>query len=267
MSWLGITSPIDIEKVPFPLLYEEIYLSSLKRKIVDEYRLKSFIAEKVNQIEPNEVHKRISTLGFSNILTTNYDHIIENALGFEHKDIDNKGKVKESLYSVFRHTQMNGTQIWHIHGEINSPNTILLGYEQYSGQLQHIRNYIVSGTGNIYKSFRSPSLFSLIKKGQVDSNSWLDLFFTQNIHIVGLTLDFIESDLWWLITYRARMKLEKKLPIKNSITYYYPGNFERGIQVKLEMFSANEILTEPISNEHDLSYYQKVFDYIEKNTR
>ena len=48
---------------------------------------------------------------------------------------------------------------------------------------------------------------------------WSDLFFTHDIHIVGLTLDVCEIDLWWLLTYRAQL-FHSNSGIKNEITLY-----------------------------------------------
>ena len=41
--------------------------------------------------------------------------------------------------------------------------------------------------------------------------------FLNNIYIVGLTLGFNEYHLWWLITYRNRMKIKEGLPFRNII--------------------------------------------------
>jgi hypothetical protein len=252
------------DKKPFPLLYEEIYLTNLKSKKINEIILKTFIAEEIRILRPNDIHRRIRLLDFSDILTTNYDYTIEKIYGCENDELHNEGIVKESLYSVFRHTEIRNTKIWHIHGEINTPKSILLGNEHYGGNLQHIRNYVVQGSSTEYKSFRSPSLVSLIKKNNVKNNSWLDLFFQKDIHIVGLSLDFIELDLWWLITYRARNKLEGKIPINNKITYYYPEEYKNSMRHKLEMFRANEVSTMEIGKVHDQSYYNQLFDYMER---
>lgn len=253
-----------VKEKPFTLLYEEIFLTNLKETRVSEYKLKSFIAEKLKDILPSALHTKIMSLNFSDIMTTNYDYTIENSNTGVSKDLHDKGIIKQNRYSLFRHNEVNGCKVWHIHGEINKPGTILLGYEHYSGQLQQIRNYVVSGTGNSYKNYQFPPLIKLLKNGKVENNSWLDIFFTKDIHIVGLTLDFVELDLWWLLTYRARRILEKKSPINNEITYYYPKALEDTIQYKLEMFRANEVLTKAFGNKHDLAYYNDVFDYIKK---
>ncbi len=248
----------------FPLLYEQIFLTNLKNKKYEETKIKTFIAEKTEKIAPNALHDRIKTMHFSDIITTNYDYVIEKAFGISSKDIANKGVVKESSYSLFRHTEIGKKRIWHAHGEIMSPKSILLGFEHYGGQLQHMRNYIVSGVRDTYKNFRSEPLITHIKKGNVQNNSWLDLFFLNDISIVGLTLDFIETDLWWLITYRARMKLTQQIPIRNSITYYYPNNLGKSNEFKIEMLNANEVKTKPLKSDHNEDFYYQVFDDIER---
>jgi len=261
IKFVGL-SDLDSSNKPFPLFYEEIFLSNLKNNKLEEDKLKDFISERVKRIEPTVIHQKIVSSGFSDIITTNYDYTIENTLGFPGSKLSNNGIVKESLYSVFRHTQVSGTRIWHVHGEINVPRTVLLGFEHYSGQLQQIRNYVVSGTENSYK-VRFPALMSRLKNRTVENNSWLDLIFTRDIHIVGLTLDFVESDLWWLITYRARRKLENKLKIGNSIFYYYPAKYESKIKPKLGLLCANEIECVPIADMPDKStFYFTILDAV-----
>jgi hypothetical protein len=106
-------------------------------------------------------------------------------------------------------------------------------------------------------------LMSKLKNKTVENNSWLDLIFTQDIHIVGLTLDFVESDLWWLITYRARRKLENKLMIGNLIFYYYPAAYESRIKPKLALLCANEIECIPITDTPDRNkFYFTILDAI-----
>ena len=128
---------LDKKDKPFPLLYEEIYLSNLKRgKKIDEKNLKIFISDRIKNIKPNNIHREIISRGFSDIITSNYDLNLECSRENSPEKFYNHGVVKENLYSLFRHTHVNQTKVWHIHGEVNSPKSILLGYEQYSGQLQ-----------------------------------------------------------------------------------------------------------------------------------
>ena len=52
--------------------------------------------------------------------------------------------------------------------------------------------------------------------------SWVDKFFTDDISIIGLGLNFQEIDLWWILDFRAREKYTGNKEINNKITYYCP---------------------------------------------
>ena len=186
-----------INNKPFPLLYEEIYIKSLQKGDLKERELKQTISEKVGVIAANEIHHRITNGTFSDILTTNYELTLESCISIEDK-IRNKAIKREIKYSVYRRGEINDINFWHIHGDMTRPASILLGYEHYSGQLQMMREYAHYGPK---KKNYNPLERRLGKEGY-KTNSWIDHFFTGKIHIVGLTLDFIETDLWWLITYQ-----------------------------------------------------------------
>lgn len=206
---------------PFPLFYEEIFLKASKKGTVDEYQLKKFIGQQVSENVSTEVHEAIRAMDTQHILTTNYEFCLENTT-----KLKNKGIVKEKLYSIFRHFEVDGKNYWHIHGDCNSPASINLGQEHYSGQLQAMRNYIATSTNYKNDAVPSRSLISRIEKGTVSYLSWLDLFFTKDIYILGLGLDFIEVDLWWLLTYRARqLQSKRKKHIKNKIYYFTPSKY------------------------------------------
>src|SRR5690606_29779730 len=104
----------------------------------------------------------------------------------------------------------------------------------YSGYLQLMRNYVAYGTGSTYKTRFSP-LLKRLKTDTDTSTSWVDFFFTKDIYIIGLTLDFIELHLWWLLTFRQRIKLSRKHKIKNNITYFFPDIFSKQIKNKLDL--------------------------------
>lgn len=261
---LDVSFPENFKDIPFPLLYEEIYFKGLKEKRIEESQLRSFISQKITNIAPGSGYENIKALQFQNIITTNYDYNIERSLGFEDNKLKNNGFIKESRYSVFRCMTDGRINVWHIHGENHLPNTIILGYEHYSGQLQHLRNYAITGSSNQYRKEVQP-LNNRLKEGNDTIQSWLDLFLTKNVYIVGLSLDFVEIDIWWAITYRARLKLEKRLPIENSIYYYFPGKYEDSSKSKLEVLSANEIHTTKIGENHDKNYYAQVFEDIKKH--
>lgn len=266
IEFVGAKGHIRTSQKPFPLLYEEIVAHAVREKGMKESQVKVHIAHKIASFQPNKIHRQLLELGLSDILTTNYDYNIEMASGtIETKALQNDGAVKEGVYSLFRKIKLGKTQVWHIHGERNSPQSIALSYEHYSGYLQRMRNYVVMDTGDAYKKKFSP-LFRRLKQGTVTFDSWVDFFFRADLYIVGLTLDFIEMHLWWLLTYRAKQKYSQRLPIKNQITYFYPSQMKSTIGDKLELLAAIDVVPKPIALKKDdwALYYHKVLEEIRK---
>jgi hypothetical protein len=266
IAFVGAAGRIRTKDKPFPLLYEEIVAHGVRDKHLKEVEIKTYVAERIEKFQPNDIHRRIMRLGLKNILTTNYDYTLEMASGLEDQSaLSNTGVVKENLYSLFRRNQARKTQVWHIHGERISPQSIALGFEHYSGYLQRMRNYVVMGTEQSYKqSF--DSLEKRLRQGRVKFESWIDFFFVHDVYIVGLSLDFVEMHLWWLLTYRARRKYTKLVPIKNQITYFYPDSIESKIRGKLELLQASDVFVSPVAIKSNdwRSYYYRVLDKIAK---
>ena len=237
----GNNVTVSIEK-PFPLLYEEIYLKALKSNNIEEDVLKSQIAEIIGEIQPNEIHDELLNLDIENYITTNYDYVLQkNLLGDRPiTDLKNNGLIKETKYSVFRHNSIENKNFWHIHGEINVPRSITLGFEHYGGQLQQFRNYTVSGTNYKSKNKNKLSLHQRLKENLVNDDSWIDFFFKDEIHIIGLKLGYVETDLWWLLTNRARFIYEKSSQHISRIIYYCPTDYKD--EHKTAIMEANDII-------------------------
>ncbi|SKB36436.1 hypothetical protein SAMN05660841_00032 [Sphingobacterium nematocida] len=244
---------------PFPMLYEEIFLHAIKKNNMDETELKIYIGEEISRISPNEIHSLIRELPIANILTTNYEFSLE-AITPEL----NNSLVRETVYSVFRQYEVGSKTYWHIHGDCNVPASINLGYEHYCGQLQKMRDYVVNAPNYSSKKIHKESLIRRLKmKGKLNLQSWIDLFFTHDVHIFGLSLDFVEIDLWWLLTYRARSKYYKKGNfIKNKLYYYTPLKYVEGAMDKIQLLKANDVEVIEIDIDDKAEYYKAVIDGI-----
>jgi hypothetical protein len=83
-----------------------------------------------------------------------------------------------------------------------------------------------------------------------------------DIHIIGLTLDFVETDLWWLLTYRARQqKYKHDFPINNKIYYYTPKKYVvEDKMFKLKILEASGVTVVPIDKEHGVEYYASIIN-------
>ncbi|MCT4587275.1 MAG: SIR2 family protein [Carboxylicivirga sp.] len=248
---------VSTEK-PFPLLYEEIYLKALKSSNIDEDELKSQIADIIGEIEPNEIHDALLNLDVKDYVTTNYDYVLQKRLlGNQKTDIlKNKGVIRETKYSVYRHNRIEDKRFWHVHGEINVPKSITLGFEHYGGQLQQFRNYTVSGTSYKSKKTSPLSLHKRLKENIVTNESWIDFFFKDEIHILGLKLGYVETDLWWLLTNRARFQLEKLSQHNSRIIYYCPEKYKD--EHKTSIMEANNIEVKFIKLEGKKFYKESI---------
>lgn len=246
---------------PFPLAYEEFYFKAIEHNGYTELDIKKFISQQVNTIKPNELHEQICALNVEHILTTNYDLCFEQALDLPENQCKNTGVVKEAKFNLFRKYEAQNKCIWHIHGAANHYNSITLGYEHYSGYLQHMRNYVIAGTQGTYRKQKFPSLIMRIKNNDVNFDSWVDLFFTHNIHIFGFGLDFVETDLWWLLTFRRKAILEKDkvFDVNNTIHYYIPEKYLLTSQSKIDVLKSVGVIVHSLSDERsNKAYYQRV---------
>lgn len=200
---------------PFPLLYEQI-ISKIRHINIKEIDVKRNICNIMKSLPSEPLHKKIVKTGFKNIITSNYDFTLENAIE-DTKHPENQGIVKEKRHNLFRVIKKGNISFWHMHGVISAPNTITLGYEHYAAYLQYMREYMFSG-GNYNKKIKS--LKTRIAKNKItEIFSWVDLFFTADIYFLGISLDFTEFPLWYLINERCRMKA-KGLKIHNKIYYF-----------------------------------------------
>jgi hypothetical protein len=143
----------------------------------------------------------------------------------------------EHKHSLRRRYYLEGFEknIWHIHGELEDTRnlsegskfyheeSIMIGYEHYSSYLEEIQKNI-KGKSGVQKPEKQ-SLFARIKNGN-NQFYWLDKFFTHNLDIVGLSFDFSENHLWWILNLRANHIRNKKIGkdlviINNRIRFFY----------------------------------------------
>ena len=215
------------------MLYESIYLDkdilpvgiSTPFQKTTEYCLKKDIANKLEkQQKTNKIYKRLVNLPVTEYITTNYDHSLELALCEEGFEKDENCDTSENKYSIHRYRQYHKgnekKRIWYIHGDIDKPVSIMLGYDHYCGCLSKIVGYIKGTYTNKVASNKVRAINKRLEEYPFEIVSWIDLFFTHDIHFVGYGLDFAEIDIWWLLTKRTRMMREHKINLKNDIIYH-----------------------------------------------
>jgi hypothetical protein len=250
---------------PFPLLYEEIVAKACCTSTFTESDVKDFIAESSILLASNPVYEEVRSLRLAHVLTTNYEGLLVDSIGGDFASSQNQGLIKESRYSVFRHHKVRNTHVWFVHGDASRPGSILLGYEQYIGQTQRMRNYVV--TGPDYEGFQGQPLAKrLTAPGPHQVLSWIDLFLANDLHILGFSFDFAEVDLWWLLTYRSRLiKTQTRYPASfrpsNTITYHTPSKYLMRAKAKHQLLEALGVKILSLPSE-GLEYYMAALSEI-----
>ena len=100
------------------------------------------------------------------------------------------------------------------------------------------------------------------KNREFDKNntiySWVDLFVMNDVYIPGLSLDYTEIDLWWLLIFKERLKNESRFHSGKTMYYYfYPHILDKKEEAKLsllESFGINVIKKDVGKN------YENVWD-------
>lgn len=224
--------PFVSKHLPNTMIYERAVLE--KPMVGDDVRdieaqVKKQIAELMKKMPTNDFYGQLLDLGFSNYLTTNYDYAFKNAIlsrnGYSEQD-----RSSEDVYSVRRRTEIwnkgkEVCKIWNFHGEVNYPTTIMLGLDHYCGSVGKVDAY-VKGNYKFQQDKKEVTVSSIMDKlsGKApwDGHSWVELMFKSDVHIIGLSLDYSEIDLWWILNRRARImkSVKKDFGLSNEVFYY-----------------------------------------------
>ena len=92
----------------------------------------------------------------------------------------------------------------------------------------------------------------------------MELIFRTDVHIIGLSLDYSDIDLWWILNRRARiLKAEKKGAIITNRVFYYETSIDvekRGLlkAMKVEVVEADP----PASKKGWEAYYRSTIKKI-----
>jgi hypothetical protein len=220
----------------------------------------STIAENIKNIKTNSIYDYLIGYKCTDIITTNYDYLIEKSLlkrgkgiGYyktEYADQDETldaktkklGKNREKKYRLYTKNECFGTNVWHIHGEINYPKTMVLGYEYYLAVVGEIQKHL-----------------KLIENG-FEKKSWIQLLLQKKVDILGYELDYSESTIWFVLNYRAREIAENKI-VKNQVSYHVLSkNMNEGKRKLLNGYYIDVI-------EYDYESYKLMYkDFFENNS-
>tara|TARA_R100001015_G_C4622852_1_gene180455 strand:- start:205 stop:1113 length:909 start_codon:yes stop_codon:yes gene_type:complete len=262
--------------LPNTMVYERIVLESppiLGDLTRDEEKTKVKIAKLLRKMSNHDLYNEIYKLNIDHYLTTNYDFGFLNTIKSNH-EISIENESTEKIYSIRRKKVLTNSNskkyLWHIHGEIERPPSIMLGLDHYSGSVGKINNYIKGSYNHIIngKEIIEPTIFSKHQNNNFKNTSWIDQFFNANVHIIGLTLDYSEIDLWWVLNKRARMLRDPKWKNKlNNKVVFYTHNIDdarKGVLIALGV-EVQEIVVNGNDKAKYLEFYEKFLTLFKKD--
>ncbi|MBL4886780.1 MAG: SIR2 family protein [Planctomycetaceae bacterium] len=250
VSWEALLDkPFQHNELPNTMVYERIFMEKHKANSseqADELKIKQTIADAMKDQGSNELFELLAKMKIENYLTTNYDYAFEKAINLEPDKLST-----EEIYSLRRKRSYKYKDsiksLWNLHGEIDHPKSIMLGLDHYVGSVSKIDSYIKGKYKHTVKG-KNISVLPMIDKLQRNKfchTSWVDFFFSSNVHIIGLSLDYSETDIWWLLNKRARYAVEGL--VKNKI-YFYTGNIDqekkgllKSFDVEVELVKSNTL--------------------------
>lgn len=253
----------DHWKLPNTMAYERIFLEKHKPEVsgkADELQLKQCIADAMKSQGANEILELLAKLPFTDYVTTNYDYAFEQAINISPTKLSTEG-----IYSL-RRKRSYGTEtgeklLWNIHGEVDQPKSIMLGLDHYCGSVSKLDSY-VKGKYSYQEKGKTVSVKEMREKlitNEYCHTSWVDLFFSGDVHIIGFSLDYSETDIWWLLNRRARFVADNL--IKNKIYFYNSKGTPIEKRELLESFHV-EVVEFEVKGDDYKGMYREILEHI-----
>lgn len=241
ISWNGLLDelkekdqyPVDAKSylMPLPLKAAMLTNNSLAKKMrnivmphdkqdpkVDRYDWTSFI-----KVTPEMKVQLIRLIHdqFDYVLTTNYSYEIEAAI-LDQKNLS-VSQISDSMnfyeinnaqrkFLLNTYNEVGGIPIWHVHGEARKPDSMIIGNYYYGKLLRRCverldgSNSLSNENSNKKSTQKSKTNYfkSCIQQNKpIKIGSWVDAFVLGDVYILGFGLDFSETDIWWLLEYKA----------------------------------------------------------------
>lgn len=234
-----------------------------------EVMIKMEIANRMKTYRSNVLFDKLLCLNIEHFITTNYDYVAEDSLkSMKYTEDPLERDKSENTFSIHRKKcytrNFDRKYLWKIHGELSNIGSIMLGYYHYCSYIGQIKKYI-TGEYEFAKRKEKGTIPPIEDRLPIIANdiySWIDLFFTSNLYIIGLGLNYEEIDLWWLLTIRKRLiqKLGRDI-VSNNIVYY--GDLGPGQKAMFEHLDVEVVTSNKKKWENK---YQEFIDDINKRT-
>ena len=203
---------VDIDKLQSPMPLQAVLISNnhINAKL-KEKRKKLLPTKELSDL--SIPWSNILSIGFDEILTTNYTYELEQAC-FRNEPLSESelkklainvsgGKIdRRYLLTTCNETMFQGVpqRIWHIHGEARKRSSMVLGHDYYGRLVKKIIEYLEKKKNSYF--------WYQINNKELKINSWIDAFIMGDVYVLGQGFNFSEIDLWWLLNRKAAEKAD-----------------------------------------------------------
>lgn len=210
--------------------------------VITEDNMKVNLARFLEKQLPSYFYDRLIELDADNYVTTNYELFLPQKYSMEIR------QLKNSLIYRCRSLKNDNRLVtfWNIHGDTEDAKKIILGLSDYCRYVADIDEYL-----------------NRSEKGCLQS--WIDLIFNTEVHILGLAMGYEEIDLWNVLTTRKRKRRRKTSECQNEIYYYaiHDESFDPGKKELLNALDVNVIDIEFDGNQDAYkNAYEKIYRMI-----
>ncbi len=192
-----------------------------------------------DNIIPTETHELINKINFRAILTSNYDSLIEGGYALVHSGKMPIKFTQEDLKTIHSPLRNNDFFVFKIHGDIDRPETIILGSRSYSNLMFRTPEYL-----NFLETLFTTHTVLFVGFGGSDPD--LDYILDRLSTIFARTLDkhfILLPESKFNLTERRRLLLDRRLEV---IEYKTDDNHS---QVDKFLYSLSSFLEKKIDEQ------------------
>ncbi len=162
----------------------------------------------LRDVQPPHALKKLLSLPFDAVLTTNYTYEIEQVItgkpwtdaqrrrAFLPLDGNSHARYNTCICSLVPRRDGSRLPVFHMHGEYLRKQSLVLSYYSYANS---VSNLIA------LNRYRANSYTECQEAGKpMECRGWLDYFLMGDVYAVGFGFDLSEFDVWWAIERKAR---------------------------------------------------------------
>ena len=248
----------NLEKVPYAMQPE-----CLCGVDVDEVQRRTAAAITDGEADRQDVLKRLLSLPFDAILTTNYTYEIERALtgrpwteaarSKAFTVLDGSAHVRHNtcVCSLVKCANGRTMPVFHIHGERGRKHSLVLSYYSYANAVARLIG-LNKKRGNAYQEHQ-------MEQRPLACWSWLDWFLMGEVYAVGFGFDPSEFDIWWAIERKARENAD------HGLLHAYMIGTEDEMQPQQVLFEPMKVDLRRVSKDNGFPVaYERILNEIQK---